>query len=104
MKFKIETKVVIKRFYEVEATDKKQAVDKLFEYEDGTRHFHIGCFKPEHEDEDLCICNDLTAENNVELEILDKLTENEICVGTLSDMIIRNFKRVEVNSEQRYKN
>ena len=56
------------------------------------------------EDEDLCICNDLTAENNVELEILDKLTENEICVGTLSDMIIRNFKRVEVNSEQRYKN
>ena len=55
------------------------------------------------EDEDLCICNDLTAENNVELEILDKLTENEICVGTLSDMIIRNFKRVEVNSEQRYK-
>ena len=39
-----------------------------------------------------------------ELEILDKLTENEICVGTLSDMIIRNFKRVEVNSEQRYKN
>jgi len=50
------------------------------------------------EDEDLCICNDLTGENNVELEILDKLTENEICVGALSDMIIRNFKRVEVNN------
>ena len=35
---------------------------------------------------------------DVELEILDKLTENEICVGTLSDMIIRNFKREEISS------
>ena len=53
MKFKIETKVMIKRFYEVEATNKKQAVDKLFESEDGTRHFYIGCFKPEHEDKEF---------------------------------------------------
>ena len=50
------------------------------------------------EDEDLCICNDLIAENNVELKILDKLTENEICIGTLSDMITRNFKREEISS------
>ena len=51
MKFKIETKVVIKRFYEIKATNKKQAVDKLFESDD-VRHFYIGCFRPEHEDKE----------------------------------------------------
>ena len=42
-------------------------------------------------DDDLNILNDLKATNEHELEILEKL--NDICIGTLSDMIIRNFNK-----------
>jgi len=44
-----------------------------------------------NENDDLNILNDLKATNEHELEILEKL--NDICIGTLSDMIIRNFNK-----------
>jgi len=49
------------------------------------------------ENDDLNILNDLKATNDYELEILEKL--NDICLGTLSDMIMRNFNRKEQNDE-----
>ena len=44
------------------------------------------------ENDDLNILNDLKATNEHELEILEKL--KDICLGTLSDMIMRNFNSV----------
>ena len=43
------------------------------------------------ENDDLNILNDLKATNDHELEILEKL--DYICIGTLSDMIIRSLQR-----------
>jgi hypothetical protein len=43
------------------------------------------------ENDDLNILNDLKATNDHELEILEKL--DDICIGTLSDMIIRSLQR-----------
>jgi hypothetical protein len=43
------------------------------------------------ENDDLNILNDLRATNDHELEILEKL--DEICIGTLSDMIIRSLQK-----------
>ena len=43
------------------------------------------------ENDDLNILNDLKATNDYELEILEKL--DEICIGTLSDMIIRSLQK-----------
>jgi hypothetical protein len=43
------------------------------------------------ENDNLNILNDLKATNDHELEILEKL--DDICIGTLSDMIIRSLQR-----------